>query len=291
MTTYFSDTFTDPDGTALSAHTPDIGTSWTIPFGSDGVIESDEVTNASFAGCLAIASNPPSSADYQVSATVFANGGTGGNAYLLLRDDGSGGNHYAAGWTDSASEWQIGVVASTSFTSLGSSSTNPLTDPSSHDLIFAAVGGALSLSVDGTVLVAVTDSTYTAIGEAGLELNGLIETWLSFDTFVVEDVGGGGGGGSHPGLTGQGFIGVSSPVGVEVDLTGVPTSLGAGPGYPTPRYHIGSLGFSADAAHYSRLAFLSQSSEVFVCPFPTVTSIAYSLAPGITATITEIASW
>jgi hypothetical protein len=84
---------------------------------------------------------------------------------------------------------------------------------------------------------------------------------------------------------------VSSPVAVEVDLSGIPGSVGSGSGYPTPRYHVGSLSFSRDATHYARLAFLSQEAEIFPIPFPGTTSIGYSFGVGITGTITEITSY
>lgn len=291
MTVYLSDTFTDSNGTALTTHTPDVGTGWVNENQADGVIEADSVTNPTFANGWDLAIDAPVSADYQVTATLICNGGVTNEAYLVVRNSGSDTDGYKAGWDGGSGQWEIWRVAGGADVLLGGSATNPVTDPSSHVLVFSASGSTLALAVDGATLVTETDATTSSIGQAGMRLGGVFSGWLSFDDYELADIGGGGGGGVHSGLSGQGFISTGSMVGVEVDLSGIDSSAGAGSGYPTPRYHVGSISFSVDGAHYSRLAFLSQPAEVFATPFPSVTSVAYSFAPGITATITEIAAW
>ncbi len=263
MTSYFHDTFTDTNGTLLTAHAPDVGTGWSNSTGGDAQIQTNQATNASFSSGNDIAAPGAASADYQVSATLIAAGGTGAAAFLLLRDTGGGFSGYMGGWNDGPAQWQVVSQNSGITTVLGTSATNPVTDPSSHTLVLAAVGTTITLSVDGTVLVTVTDATWALTGFGGVDLGGTIASWLSFDDFDISDVGGGGGGTVHSGLTGTGsFVPSGDLEAIEVDLDVIPAGVGTGLGNPLRYFEIGNVSFEYGGSYSGRNYYLEHQHEI-----------------------------
>lgn len=79
MATFLNDTFTDTDGTALTAHTGEVGATWTRQTGSDNptvAINSNKVSSVGFSqSALYHASGTPANANYSVSA-VFDDPGS-----------------------------------------------------------------------------------------------------------------------------------------------------------------------------------------------------------------------
>jgi hypothetical protein len=70
-TVLFQDSFTDTNGTVLSAHTPDIGSSWSIPLGSAQINGSNQCRGV--AGTYAVASSTSADCTLQVDMTPNAN--------------------------------------------------------------------------------------------------------------------------------------------------------------------------------------------------------------------------
>lgn len=288
MTVYVLDHFTDTDGTDLSSHTPDIGTSWDDS-GSGAVIISNAVTTTTFGSGICYCLPAPASADYQCSATLLTGSSLQGQMKLIVRGvDGFPLNGYVAGWNNTAG-WTIDVATGGTVTNLAQSSTPAVGPSESHTLVFSAVGNLLTLSVDSSVLLTATDSTYTAINQGGILSASLVSGNLSFDDFELSDAAVGGGG-THSGLTGQGFITVSTPVACKVDLSGLPTGIPQGQGNPVRYFNLGSLSFGDDTTYYSRNFYIEHTSELVLMPHAHVHSIGYSFAPGITGTITEVTS-
>jgi hypothetical protein len=152
----------------------------------------------------------------------------------------------------------------------------------------AATGTAISLSIDGTVLIAAVDATWGATGQGGLDFSGLIQSWLSLDDFSVADVGGGGS--VHAGLFGSGVINVTSPLAVNVLVTSsLPPDLGQSRISPPSYYKLASIAF-ADSNGTVRNWSVENPDELVIAPFPHATLLYYWFAPGVIATITELAT-
>ncbi len=88
MTTIFTDNFTDANGTNLTAHTPDLGSSWVVPVGALE-INTNKARSSTLTGGQAVAFAPDStSADYQIDATLAgASGATLDGIVFRASDD------------------------------------------------------------------------------------------------------------------------------------------------------------------------------------------------------------
>jgi hypothetical protein len=282
---YVTDHFTDADHTHLSTHLPDVGSAYTID-DNDAEIVSNQLTNVNAGGGFVRANPAPSTADYQVSATFIM--GTGGNSigtYLMLRCDGISFRDGYGGGYDSTNYWVIGVSVGGTFTPLVTASSPTYDDTANHLVVFSAVGTLLSLSVDGTVILTYTDSTYTGVGQAGIEMFSLIEGWLNIDDYSVDDIGGGGGGGGTT-VTGAGTLSCSAPTAVEITITPTPTIQDQAIGNPDRYFHLGNVSWGA-SGFFTRNYFLEHVSERVEAPFAADT-LAYSIGIGLTAVLTFI---
>lgn len=88
-------------------------------------------------------------------------------------------------------------------------------------------------------------------------------------------------------VSGSGTISLSAPVAISLALTGIPSSLGTGRGNPTRYFEMGNIAWG-DANGYLRNYYLQHAAELILAPFQPATLLAYSLASGITAVITEL---
>jgi hypothetical protein len=87
-------------------------------------------------------------------------------------------------------------------------------------------------------------------------------------------------------LSGSGLQAISSPVALTVALSGIPAGLSTGLGNPLRYFGLGSLSWG-NTLGYMRNYFLEHANELVLAPFSDATSLGYSFAPGITATVTE----
>ncbi len=109
----------------------------------------------------------PSSADYTVQADVYriSGGGMGGPA---ARVDTSTASAYAVQYTSGA--WHLVKIFSGSTTSLGTSATPSVTTGGTYTVALTCAGTTISVVVNGTQIISVTDSSITSAGYPGLNL-------------------------------------------------------------------------------------------------------------------------
>lgn len=288
MAVYVVDHFTDADNTDLAVHVPDTGVSWDDQGGGAEIV-SNQLTATTFGSGVSYSDPQSASADTEQVFTVLSSGSAQGGMVAIARGDGSFSiNGYVGGYRDTYG-WFIGTDAAGTFTVLGSSASPALSPPDSHAVVFTVVGTDLVLNVDGTDVVVVSDATYAGPGSTGILSFSLVESALNIDDYTLQDPAGGGSG-VHSGLTAAGFITVSAPVALQVDITGLPTGVGQGQGNPVRYFNMGSLAFGDDTTYYSRNYYVEHVAELILMPHASVHSVGYSFAPGLTATITEVVS-
>ena len=187
MTVFVSDTFTDTDGTLLTAHTGETGATWTSLKGTAEEIQSNALTpNGNDGVCYA--SGSPASAEYDVEYVIT---GTTAAGYALgglgrLDTGVSTGTYYLA-WHTSATFTLYKVIAN-AFTSLGTSSSPA---PVGGDAIKLEIrDAAKKLFVNGSEKISSADNAITGAGKAGVRSYGNVTT-VGIDTFVATDAAGG----------------------------------------------------------------------------------------------------
>ncbi len=286
MGTYVSDTFTDTDGTDLSAHTPTVGTGWAELAGVIN-IESNKAACVAFSGGYYFSAPSPSGADYFVEADVVWDlSDTSAVGALLSRAVYVSSQlfGYALMWDAGAGNIRLVRVDFGVFGDIDASGFS-WTSGDSHHLALAVAADSIQGFVDGSLVVSATDSTYTVIGSAGVFANTAEDGSITFDNYLVSDTGGGGGGGTP--VTGTGTLSISSPSTILVDITPTPVVLGTGKGNPTRYFDLGNVSFGKDG-YFSRNYYLEHEHERISAPFAADT-LAYSIGTGLTATITEAA--
>jgi len=88
-------------------------------------------------------------------------------------------------------------------------------------------------------------------------------------------------------VTGQGFFAVIAPVAVKVELAGSLAVYGTGQGFPTRYFGLGNVTW-ASLNGPIRNTYLEHQTELVICPFANPAFLYYSIAYGLTATITEL---
>lgn len=201
-TTIFQDSFTEGSDTALSSHTPDVGTSWSLVWQTGAsskatVIASTDRcrTDATVAnsGVMYSADATYSTADYEVSAVISA-GWTGTNKlYLIVRMQDQE-NMYALRIGTGASNTRMYKKVAGTWSAIGSF----MTDPSIGDTVKIRVSGTtLTWYINGTLKDTQTASDHSAAGKAGIAMGGgaelaaatddLLNT-SAIDDFLVKDL-------------------------------------------------------------------------------------------------------
>jgi hypothetical protein len=171
--TIFDDTFTGTGG--LSAHTPDVGTSWTSVF-SNGL-------SFTLDGAGAVGDNGPSSslynyltanatystADYDVTATfsTFNTAGASRMIGLLARYQDTN-NFYLAWIEDGTGTNDVRIYSCVAGTCTKISSTED-TNPTANDVFVLELrGNQIGLKKNGAYVInPITDSSISAAGKAG----------------------------------------------------------------------------------------------------------------------------
>jgi hypothetical protein len=287
MAIYVTDHFTGTDGDTFAVHVPDIGSAYIVT-STDGEIRDNKASNITFGAGIVLGTPAPSSADYKCTATFsVGTGGDGGGARLMLRMDDAASNGYVAGYHSGLGTWHIATLVSGSFTSLVDTASPGMTFSDSRPVEFECIGDLLTLTVDGSLLLSVTDSTYTGIGKGGFQIYGLVEDWWFIDAFTVEDGGGGGGAGTHI-VTGRGSFSVSSPAWLSTSIADRPGILSNGAAEPPNWYHVGMLSWGTENG--AMVAYpVTRDLDLVQLP-PGMDTVWYEFNPAVTATIVELAS-
>lgn len=198
MAQFASDSFTDSDGTLLSAH----GSSWTRhstgSSPSSGIaITSNRARNTTAATDGAYYhSGSPASADYSVSADVYVVSTDNTNeANVLARVSTSAATWYMARLLNTGStsaNWQVYKRVAGTFTQLGSNVAQTIAASNSYSLRLECIGTAIKLYTlgSGSAAISVTDSAISAAGKAGIRMYrsaGTITDGFHLDNFSGDD--------------------------------------------------------------------------------------------------------
>ncbi len=198
---FSQDTFTDTSGTALDAHTGEIGASWAVHASALGVME---ITNANRLYVLAgntntaryYASGVPASPDYdvEVDLVMLASNATGTSAEawgVLGRVDTAANNRYEAHYLMPDAIWQLRKSVAGTGSTLGTPYSQVLSANTTYRLKLQMRGTTLKLFVDGVERCSATDSDFSAAGRAGLVgLDGFESSYSigpHFDNFAATD--------------------------------------------------------------------------------------------------------
>lgn len=283
---YGQDSFTGADNTALTSHTPDVGTSWDSE--SAGIqIESNKATASSFSGGSSAISDGVAVDDYQVSA-VFYNDAMFNfdEVHIFAR-----GNNsfpwfgYSACYDVHDDDWQICYLSGTGAKTVLVSTGASFSTSSSQAVTLVVEGDAISLYLDSTLTLTTTDSTLTSGGFAGVRILSQNDFDCSVDDFLVEDIAGGGAG-THT-LTGASSTTIATPGAISLTLDSVPVWVVPGKMVPSNYFHMGLLAWGDDNGEMrpEPIIFVNQ---LFVLPAG-MTTLYWWLEPGVTGTAVELA--
>ena len=193
MAIFAKDNFTDTNGTAITSHTPDIGGSWTnhASFGNNfATIQSNKFQGTGVGLTAYYCNATPGGADYTVA--IDQTGGEQGSGTTngqgpMGRIDTAAITGYWARYSPNNGGWQLFKSVAGTSTQLGATQTATLTASQVYHLVLSMVGTTISMIVDGTTLVSVTDSSISAAGKAGIRSAQLNTGTYLLDNFVATD--------------------------------------------------------------------------------------------------------
>jgi hypothetical protein len=198
------DTFSGTADTALDTHTADTGQSWIT--GVAGF-------SAALTGSGGVYANPasavqnhnilvvtPPSADYSVEADITFSGSNAQDLGLWVRALSTADTGYRLVTdiinTPGSTEWQLYSGIAGSYTQIGIYvGTGP---PGPFHAKLSAVGTTITVNIDGTDRIIVTDSNVSAAGNPGIQCvmaGGAADAGSNISNLTVTDLSGGGGGG------------------------------------------------------------------------------------------------
>ena len=199
----FSDSFTDTNGTLLTAHTPDAGTGWTESGDASAFIDAEIQNNQARPSSnranqdLIVHADPDqSSADYTVKATIKglqeANSRPLGLIARYTDDD----NFYLAEILPGEDQFKLWVKNAGTPTQLGSTINQA---PAVNDVVELIVSGTtISVKVNSTEIISVTNSVHSSAGAGGLFwgdgfTGNSVNQNNEFDDFSITEAAAGGG--------------------------------------------------------------------------------------------------
>lgn len=202
MAQFASDSFTGTAATELSAYNADWTEHGSYASGQLVISDANRLRAGVNASSLYYHSGTPASADYSVSADIFAKETDGGthNAGVVGRVNTGANTFYNARYLGQTTDaWQLFKFVAGVATQLGSSSTQSLTDETSYNVKLEMIGSSstavkLYKEGSGSATISVTDSSspITAAGKAGIRLlpNDAPSntTGLHMDNFSADDV-------------------------------------------------------------------------------------------------------
>jgi hypothetical protein len=191
-TTYVSDSFTGTDGTALASHPADTGGAW-VDDQSGLQLSGNHVNSRQlFGDARSHMTTAPSTADYDVSMDILWSGATS-DAILGVVGRGDGvqfrGNGYMAYYDAGNNRWALVKLTGYNSTTLAIY-PQTYTRGQTHALKLRMVGTAITVYVDGVSRISVTDSSVSAINNAGIYAHyASNSTSMVGDNFLVADAG------------------------------------------------------------------------------------------------------
>lgn len=167
---FLQDSFTDADGTNITAHTGETGATWSAITGyspaTPSKIQNNRLWTASNQGGYRASGTPPSP-DYYVEVPItFLSTVSADGLGVAGRISGSANTMYFGRYGVTAGGWQLFKVVAGTTTQMGSTAT-AAAPTGTRTLRLVMNGTAISLRVDGVEVLAVTDSAITAAGFAG----------------------------------------------------------------------------------------------------------------------------
>lgn len=212
-TTCFEDLFTGTNGTDLTAHTPDTGTSWSVGETSSGTDTIEIQTNQARAAtgtanhrvAYLAACNPAlAGADYDVEAKLTVSSGTGAGVaddpFYVIGRWSTNNNYYAAAvYQGTTNLLKLYKKVGGTVTQLGSSVAYTMV---ANDVVkLVMVGTSIKVQINGVDQISVTDSDLTGTGTPGIGFGNAfvsgddIATSWRIDNFKVVDNSSAGSGG------------------------------------------------------------------------------------------------
>jgi hypothetical protein len=184
VTANSGDSFTDTAGTALTAHTGEVGAGWTQYGGTSGAVISagNALRKTGTSNLAYYSSYLPSTANYAVEADLVVKSNTSDGAGLDGRRDPTpgSGTTYDARYDGNAGAWELLKNVGGSASMLDTAAQT-LTVGATYRLRLDMFGTAIRMYVDGVLVCSATDASITAAGRAGIQL-GLPSSPATTDT-------------------------------------------------------------------------------------------------------------
>lgn len=169
-TIFMEDSFTDTDGVSLPNH---IGESarWVkhpnyTPTSSINTNRA-KADSASIFMYYASTDTVADSADYSVTANVFTKSTTIQGAGPAVRVSSSANTMYFTKYFQASGQWELWKLVSGTTTKLSTFTATPLTN-ATYVVKLSAIGSSVTVTIDGTERMAVTDTSITDRGFAGV---------------------------------------------------------------------------------------------------------------------------
>lgn len=205
------------------------------------------------------------------------------NLYVRCVESGGAITDGYAMFTDAQTDTEIGKFNSGSYTQLA---TDPSIVWASGDVLrFTVTGTQLTLELNGTPVLSISDSDHTS-GAAGAGIfsttaNAKIDDW-------VGDAAAAGTPGVHV-ITGRGFLTFDgTPAYLETQLSGALSSRSTGAAEPPNYYHAGMISWGT--SHGAMVAYpVTRETDLVAVPTG-MTTLWYEFESGINATVTELSA-
>jgi lysophospholipase L1-like esterase len=171
QSTFVNDTFTDTNGVAITSHTAEQGGPWVVQSGyvpgTPSAIQNNRLYSPTGSGVYHASGTPPT-ADYYVEATLtWVSTVSLENIGVAGRMAAAANTLYFARWSGSVNSWQLFKTVAGTSTQLGSNVADTFTS-GTKVLRLSMVGSTISVSVNGTQIISVTDTAITAAGSPGI---------------------------------------------------------------------------------------------------------------------------
>lgn len=286
MPDFLSDTFTDPDGTLLTAHAPDVGGAWSGGSGGMQVLGNALTMTAGGGYETYVNAAVPATADYSVEALLKVvspgvGNGLGVQGRIVVATTGDG---YYWSYYPNAGVWRMYINGAGVFYGLLAQVADSFAAGQSKLAKLRMTGSTIEGLVDGVQLAVVTDTHLAGPGRAGV--------WGEFGTpgditldnlraFGVDPH-------VHP-VSGRGNFSVTSPAWLSTEVPTIPDRLSAGLAEPPNNYHVGMISWGT-VAHGAMAAYpVTRQLDLVAVPAG-MDTVWYEFAAGVTATITELAA-